>query len=473
VDSGCWGADTVPIHGVGSWTRAGEPYVYHSWGFAVIAASCHRLAGDAGLICLRALLAAACSFFLTLAVSVRQACGAWVLLFPGLALLFGFTNLFWPVRPQSASQALLALLLLILSRDATHGGRCILLAVPLTFLWANLHGGSLLGVVILILAVAGNFVDSWRKQTYRTADWVWRGVAVGLCFLASFATPYGFQGLFSALRHIGGEFAATAPMEWGTPRIAEHPLFVLLLILAAAGLISALLSGRFRLADSLLFILFALMGLRSLRYLEIAAIGLAYTGAASWSSALNKRYSLQYNRLGIASGTLLIAVLLAMGIGRDSFLFQRGWRPGRPLPVAAVQFLSRNKVTSKLLNPYEWGGYLIWEFRPIDIAFVDGRADLYSEAFLKDYLTISAGAEGWKGIVDRHGIQAVLWRAGPNGNPLLEVLNRDPSFIQVYSDTTAVVFVRGAGRYKYPTEPLSGRSITPDSGGRAYSNITP
>ncbi|HEX2521611.1 MAG TPA: hypothetical protein VHP35_05740, partial [Terriglobia bacterium] len=48
---------TILTTGVGSWTRGQEPYDYHGWGFAVVAAWCHRLAGTWGLIALRSLLA--------------------------------------------------------------------------------------------------------------------------------------------------------------------------------------------------------------------------------------------------------------------------------------------------------------------------------------------------------------------------------------------------------------------------------
>jgi hypothetical protein len=51
-------------------------------------------------------------------------------------------------------------------------------------------------------------------------------------------------------------------------------------------LLAALRNGRLQMKDALLLLRFALMGRSSLRYLEIAAIGLAFTGAMLWRLAL-------------------------------------------------------------------------------------------------------------------------------------------------------------------------------------------
>ena len=75
-------------------------------------------------------------------------------------------------------------------------------------------------------------------------------------------------------------------MEWGTPRIADYPIFVFLLCIAAVGVLAAFLRERFCWTEMISFMLFAFMGLRSLRYLEIAAIGLAYVATLSWTNVL-------------------------------------------------------------------------------------------------------------------------------------------------------------------------------------------
>lgn len=439
----------LPQTGAGSWTRGQAEYAYHGWAFSLIAAVFYRLGSDWGLIGLRAILAAAAFAFLVLAVAARGARGAGAYLLPGLALLFGFTNLFWPVRAQSASQALLVLMLWGLARYRARNLVRMALALPFLMIWANTHGGVWLGFAVLVLELLGEWIDV-RLGRLEAARSGWLRVAmVPLAFVACLVTPYGYKGLVSAARHIGGDSAATAPLEWAAPRLVDHPLFVLLLVAAAAGLIISVLRGHFRGGDVLLFLLFALMGLSSLRYMEISALGLAYTGTAVWVHRGFRR-TLQICQ-SPAAHALVVAgfgVCLLLGHGRNPFLFQGGWRPNRALPVDAARFLASHHIVQRLANPYEWGGYLIWKFHPQDVAFIDGRADLYPASFIDDYMSLESGSPGWRDLLYRHGVEAILWRSGPTGSPLREVLQEDGAFVRVYADPVAEVYIRRGGLYR-------------------------
>ena len=435
--------------GIGSWTRSSTSYVYHGWMFAIFTALSYRILGEWGLILLRSLLAGSCFMFLGLATRARGARGAGVLLLPGLALLMGYTNLFWPVRAQSTSQVLLALTLLLMSLSRLEGWRRCLTLTLTTVVWANLHGGVLLGFVVLMIIVTGENIDCFRQGGGLERSKVMKdcallaGAALG-CLL----TPYGVKGLFSALRHIRGEHVATLPLEWGTPRLADFPLFALLLGLVGIGLLTTIFSNRMRWADPLLFLLFAVMGLSSLRYLEIASIGLAFVGSSCFAAALGERYFKGWRGgIGAVASVILLGSLLGIGVGRDRYLFHGGWRPGRQLPVGAVDFMARNQIFQQVFNPYEWGGYLIWRLRPANVAFIDGRVDLYSEELVRDYLWVQDANPGWKIILDRYSIQAILWRNGQSGQALRTELEKDGSFVPIFKDQGAILFVRKNGRY--------------------------
>ena len=436
--------------GIGSWTRASAPYAYHGWMFAILTAVCHRIAGEWGLILLRSLLAGCCFLFLGLASMARGARGAGILLLPGLALILGYTNLFWPVRPQSASQTLLALTLLLMSWSHLAGWSRCLTMTSLTVVWANLHGGVLLGIAVLWIIVIGENLDSLRRgvahwRSMRTPD-------VKLLLFGSMGcllTPYGYTGILSALRHIRGEAVATLPLEWSTPRIADFPIFLLLLAITAAGVLASFLTNRMRWIDPLLFLFFSLMGLKAVRYLAIASMGLSFVGSACWVTVLGEHhFKGRREKFGIIAAMVVIMLLLWRGVGRDQWLFHGGWNPGRPLPVGAVDFMSRNQIVQGVFNPYEWGGYLIWRFQPDNAAFIDGRIDLYPQELVRDYLAVQDGNPGWRTILNRYSVQVILWRNGPAGARLLQALECDQTFIPIYKDPVATVYVRKNGQYQ-------------------------
>lgn len=55
-------------------------------------------------------------------------------------------------------------------------------------------------------------------------------------------------------------------------------------------------------------------------------------------------------------------------------------------PVVVVQFMRHNNPAGPLFNSYNIGGYLHYHLWPDYPVFVDGRTDLYNDAFLRTYL---------------------------------------------------------------------------------------
>jgi hypothetical protein len=107
------------------------------------------------------------------------------------------------------------------------------------------------------------------------------------------------------------------------------------------------------------------------------------------------------------------------------------------VPVAAVEFLQSELPPGKLLNSYNWGGYLIWALPEYPV-FVDGRTDLYSDEVIDEWLGIVQAEEGWQELLEKYGIQVILiepyW-------PLVKVLEFE-RWERRYQDDHAVIFVR-------------------------------
>ena len=73
-------------------------------------------------------------------------------------------------------------------------------------------------------------------------------------------------------------------------------------------------------------------------------------------------------------------------------------------PHQAVQFIRENpQLPKRVMNPYEWGGYLAWKLGPTTQTFIDGRAHiLYSEQTYADALQVQFGQD-WQATFDRYG----------------------------------------------------------------------
>ena len=93
-----------------------------------------------------------------------------------------------------------------------------------------------------------------------------------------------------------------------------------------------------------------------------------------------------------------------------------------------------------MLNGYTFGGPLILAgIKP----YIDGRADLYGDAFVSDYNEITQGdGAKFNRAVERYGIRWTM--LPPSNKRLIEELDQSPRWRRLYADQWAVVHVRTA-----------------------------
>jgi hypothetical protein len=94
-----------------------------------------------------------------------------------------------------------------------------------------------------------------------------------------------------------------------------------------------------------------------------------------------------------------------------------------------------------MLNHYNWGGYFIWKLHPEYHVYIDGRADLYGDAFLEELaITYHLKGNAWRSPFEKWGIRTVIL---PPDAPLTTALRALPGWKTIYSDDQAVVLTRG------------------------------
>jgi len=108
-------------------------------------------------------------------------------------------------------------------------------------------------------------------------------------------------------------------------------------------------------------------------------------------------------------------------------------------PVDAVDFIEEQRITGNMYNLYHWGGYLLWRLYPDQKVFIDGRADVYGDAFIDQYLQVYQLREGWEEPLDIYSVNlAIIDR----GSSLSTVLNERSDWERRYADEKAVIFIR-------------------------------
>jgi hypothetical protein len=106
-------------------------------------------------------------------------------------------------------------------------------------------------------------------------------------------------------------------------------------------------------------------------------------------------------------------------------------------PVSALAHVPRFMRETPVLNGYGFGGYLIWNGVKV---FIDSRADLYGDLYLRNYADITSP--------DKDALAAALashhvhWTIFPREAPVVKLLDATPGWRRFYSDKFATVHVR-------------------------------
>jgi hypothetical protein len=235
--------------------------------------------------------------------------------------------------------------------------------------------------------------------------------------------------------------------EWQSPnfQLFQPVQFWLLLVLLVA------LRGRMVLPWLRIALLLGLMHLALKHQRNVAVLGLlspmliAAPWALGWYSGGHRGKDAEaLDRLfrGLAvplSAAAAWGWSLAIGVAIAGVVH---WRTVSPdisnTPEAAVAAALASRPQGPVLNTYEFGGYLIYRGIPV---FVDGRADVYGDDFLKTYVeALRLRKPGdFEALLERHKIGWTLLSPGAPAVALLDLL---PGWRRLYADETAVVHVR-------------------------------
>ena len=109
------------------------------------------------------------------------------------------------------------------------------------------------------------------------------------------------------------------------------------------------------------------------------------------------------------------------------------------MPVAAIDHLESMRISSPVLTPDSWGGYLIYRLYPRSKIVLDDRHDLYGEQVLAAYLKTFRAQPGWDDFLRDHNIICVLM---PRNAAISAMLSQAPGWKSMYSDDLTIMFVR-------------------------------
>lgn len=440
---------TVPRREIFSFTRFGAEWIAHEWLSETIIYLIYRVGG-------LPLLSLVFSGIITLAFALTYIRCAGPPYFAGFALLLGAlaTAPTWGVRPQMISLLWLSVYLFLLDKYTTDSpsrqSLGYLFPLPLLMLlWVNLHSGYALGLaaigIYLIAAIWEHMIAGRPHSTGRSKTHPYvRGLAVALVstFLVVLVNPNGARMYIYPFETLTSPTMQRYIQEWFSPdfhQIEWLPFALLLLTTLAAALVAR---ASVPLAQILLLFFFGLAALRSARHVPLFALVAVPVLAAQMTALFKWKPSLgtDSNRAARIINGALLALFGLAALGRIMAVLNNQARVERAkFPTVAVDWIRANHPAPNLYNTYDWGGYLIWKLYPEYPVYIDGRADVYGDQFIEQFLEIYRAAAGWEERLERQGVRLVL--VEPTA-PLAQALVNDARWEQVIGDAQSVLYRR-------------------------------
>ncbi len=438
-----------------SYTRLGERWITHEWLSEAIMWGVYQIGGLPGLSLTFAAIIAAAFWLLYRASPGQPYLAAFITL---LAAITSAPT--WEARPQMFNLLFLALFVYQVEhyRTGTSSARALLWLIPLTALWANLHSGYQLGVVVLggyALGEMGQRLihQRWPQIQFTPGLTQWGQIRplvliTGGSFLAAAFNPNGFRLWIYPFETLRSPAMQQYIKEWQSPdfHLWDFRIFALMLGL---GVLAWVWSGtKPHLAELILWGGGAAAGLTSARNIPLFAVVaspiiirhmlLASQGQPFYALLAGTSPEPTLSRLlRQLNWLILVLVILAASIWVGRRLNNIEPLIEQLYPIAAVAYLEEHGLTDqRIFNDYSFGGYLIWRGLPV---FADGRADVYGDAFLFYYLQTYLARANWQEPLDTWDVDVVLMS---QGTALTSLLTASPAWEQVYADDVAQIFVR-------------------------------
>jgi hypothetical protein len=435
ITIGRWILDhgAVPTVDVYSFTMRGQPWISTQWLAQVAYAEAFALAGWTGPVVLASLCIAA-TYALLARYLARHLSETTTLVLVTAALALTVPHLL--ARPHVLALPVMMAWVGGLVAAADRRGAPSFWLLPLMALWANLHGGFVLGLA-LVLPIALDALLNAQPSQRRLLTLRW--AAFGLAALvASCMTPYGWNSLLASRKILALGEALPLIMEWRPADFSRVGAFEICLL---SGFGLALYRGISLPRMRIVLLLGMLhMALSQTRGLESFALLVPLFLASPLAGQIGNSVD-DAKRASASSRLLVAAIALALGAVTVASASLVRFQPHmRGSPVAAVAELKKLNLT-RVFNDYDFGGYLIAN----GVApFIDGRTELYGEKFFVDHNAASGlmKPENLFRLLEEYNIEATLMRTESAATTLLDHMD---GWQKIYRDEIATIHLRKAG----------------------------
>jgi hypothetical protein len=430
-----------PRHDIFSYSVFGKTWVDSEWLAQIVFSVIHHVAGWRGLVLLCGTVISL-TFVILYRLLIAELRPTVALGVSAISLMFASNHFL--ARPHVLTLPIIVIWAAFLARASEENRRPSFWLLPLMVLWANLHGGFTLGLLLtagfgLEAIVTARSAERWHVAIQWLSFWI--AALIAGCF-----TPYGYSPLSETIHlfdlgEVLGNIGEMRPMNPYT----EFKQEVILLWLLAMALLFGVKIGIVRILMIVGFLHLALQHIRGLAiFALILPVIIAYPLRQQCAFLQPTTDPFPLFDMGRVRSRVTCIALVAVLVGATLLgavytTLRRDEAPSNDItPAAALDRSIQSHLSGPVFNDYDFGGYLIFRGIP---TFIDGRTLLFGKEFALEYAqAVALGGDGkLDELADAYKISWTLLR--PKSAAALH-FDRSPGWRRIYEDDLSVVHVR-------------------------------
>lgn len=465
-----------------SYTMAGRPWINVKWLYEILIALFEKAGGPESVILLQAIVNVLIAYLLIRTIKYMKGLADNELSVFSIAvpvlLFFAVNEYRMSGRPEMISHLMSVLYLFILWKNPSFEWKKIFWLVPLQCLWANMHEGYPVGMVIIGVYIAGSFVSYTISKQQQHLQVAIRAAAIfTAAALVILLNPNGivlWEQPFEIYRQVWANkyttelFSISQAGYWTIQakwHIAILAIVSIFWILRIAELVKA---NKLKQSASPLFItnllLIALFGYlsatanRNIPFSEILLIP-SLVLMFNWVSSklqLPERKALKPLMVNTALIAAILGAVFYISIVSNSFYkyTRSANRYGMHIsllhnPSGAAAFIKEHNIKGNSFSDYFVSSYLLWSLYPEYKSYIDLRdLDVFPVKFFDDYFSMYRDPGKFYDLDKKYHYNYIVLSTSQ-----LTALQRElywgEAFNLIYLDPVAAVYLRQSENNKY------------------------
>lgn len=435
-------------------------FIDHEWGSSLVFYLIQNNFGDIGLFIFKSLIIFLTIFTIIKTIKLDNKDIKLHFLFFFFAIQAISYNIFSTIRCQTFSFLFFAIFFYILKYAKINKNYRILWCLPiLNIIWANMHGGFVLGIVLIVLFCIGEFLNNNKKYSKYLA------ITALLCGFTTLINPYGIKYInfiidaFKLNRIYITEWQSAFFSKYFKYSLLKFKIFFFMaLSLFLYSIVKNIKNSGFiefyKKIDKTKYIILLFMMLISIKALR-CHVFFVYSVIILCYSDFYEIFNKKLPKIIDNTKEIIIFVLIAISTISHLYDYKFINRIDKTdYPYQMVEFIKENNIKGNVFVNFHDASYVIYKLYPNNHIFMDGRyEEVYDNELINKMANFFLAKDYRKFLNEFHHDILII----DNSYPIKKVLDKDNDWFLAFENKKHSLYLNKKMKknYKKPTDDIN------------------